>query len=242
MEVIPAIDLIDGKCVRLFQGDFGQSSIYSEKPVDQAIRFEQNGFRRLHLVDLDGAKSGSPKHFNVLKEICKKTQLEVDFGGGVRTKDHIRKLQDVGAVMVSIGSLAVKLPDLFCEVVNEFGKDFVFLGLDVKNELLATSGWQEGSGISIFDFLNRREYSDIDHIFCTDIHLDGTLKGPAFGLYQKLLDQFPRLKLVASGGVSSIEDLVKLRAAGISGAIVGKALYEERISMSELKENGFLKG
>jgi len=240
MEVIPAIDLIDGKCVRLYRGDFDKSSIYSEQPVEQAKKFEAMGFTRLHLVDLDGAKSGSPKHVHILEEICQHTELVVDFGGGIRTKDHLRKIQDAGATMASIGSLAVKLPEVFGEILEEFGNEFIFLGVDVKDEKILTSGWQEGSDITIFDFLRRELYAGIERIFCTDVNQDGTLEGPSFSLYSKILNEFPAMKLVASGGVSSIEDLIQLRERGLAGAIVGKALYEGRIDFQQLKDNNLI--
>jgi phosphoribosylformimino-5-aminoimidazole carboxamide ribotide isomerase len=240
MEIIPAIDLINGQCVRLYQGDFSRASIYHDHPLEQAIQFQEQGFQRLHVVDLDGAKSGSPKHLAVLTEICANTRMKVDFGGGIRTRDHVRKIQDAGAVMCSIGSLAVKDPDTFLKIRDEFGSDFIFLGLDVRDRQLVTGGWQEQTSKTIFDWLSDDRFAGIDHIFCTDVTRDGTLTGSSISLYQDLLDQFPHLRLTASGGISSVTELIQLKEMGMNGAIIGKALYEGSITPHQLQEKQIL--
>lgn len=233
-EIIPAIDLIDGKAVRLSQGDYSKKTVYSNNPLDLAKGFEDAGIRRLHLVDLDGAKVGSIKNHAILEEIAGKTGLQVDFGGGVSSRSDVENVLNSGAAMVALGSVAVKKPELFAEWISEFGPEVFFLGADVKNEKLAVKGWTEITSVSIFDFLQRQIEQGITRIFCTDIAMDGMLTGPSVGLYKALLAKFPALSLTASGGVSGVSDLELLKDAGCSGVIVGKAIYEQRITLQDL--------
>ncbi|TXC81477.1 1-(5-phosphoribosyl)-5-[(5-phosphoribosylamino)methylideneamino]imidazole-4-carboxamide isomerase [Luteibaculum oceani] len=235
MEIIPAIDLIDGKCVRLTQGDYQQKVVYNENPLEQAKYFEGIGIKRLHLVDLDGAKAGQVQNLKVLEGICSKTELEVDFSGGISGTPWCNAVFDAGAKYMAIGSVAVKNPSLLEEWISEFGADKIILAADVKNEKVAVSGWEESSDLNIFSFLKYWLDKGIVQTFVTDISKDGMLAGPAFELYQSLLERFPKLHLIASGGVSNASDLQKLKKANLSGAIVGKAIYEGRISELELK-------
>jgi len=235
MEIIPAIDLIGGQCVRLSQGDFDQKTIYSSNPFEMAKRFEDNGLKRIHIVDLDGAKYGVPKHLNVLEEIASKTNLKVDFGGGVRNIETMKSIINAGAVMISIGSLALKNKALMKQAIEELGSNQFFIGADVRDEKITVSGWLEKSDEHVLDFIG--EYADLGvlHFFCTDVAKDGMLSGPSIDLYKKIINQFTNIKLVASGGVSSFEDLIALQEINCAGAIVGKALYENRIALEALK-------
>ncbi|PSL29809.1 1-(5-phosphoribosyl)-5-[(5-phosphoribosylamino)methylideneamino]imidazole-4-carboxamide isomerase [Chitinophaga ginsengisoli] len=237
--IIPAIDIIDGKCVRLTQGDYGQKKVYNEHPLEVAKVFESIGVRRLHLVDLDGAKKGSVVNWKVLEAIAGKTGLVIDFGGGIKTEDDLRVVYENGAALATIGSIAVKDPALFAVWVKKYGAEKIFLGADVKEEKIAVGGWLETTELSVFDFLEENVKQGLKHIFCTDIAKDGLLQGPSITLYEKILQRFPQIDFVASGGVSTMADVHALAAAGCSGVIVGKAIYEERISMAELSE--FLK-
>jgi phosphoribosylformimino-5-aminoimidazole carboxamide ribotide isomerase len=234
--VIPAIDIIDGKCVRLTQGDYAQKKVYNEHPLEVAKAFESIGVRRLHLVDLDGAKKGSVVNWKVLEAIAGKTGLVVDFGGGIKTEDDLRIVFENGAALATIGSIAVKDPALFAGWVKQYGPEKIFLGADVKEEKIAVGGWLETTELSVFDFLEEHVKQGVKHIFCTDIAKDGLLQGPSIALYEKILQRFPEISFVASGGVSTIADIHALAEAGCSGVIVGKAIYEERISMRELQE------
>ena len=236
MQIIPAIDLIDGKCVRLTQGDYAQKKIYNENPLEVAKLFEDIGIKRLHLVDLDGAKKGEVVNYKVLEKIASQTKLIIDFGGGIKTNETIKIVFDSGASLAAIGSVAVKNKDLFFSWINKYGADKVLLGADVNEEKIAISGWLEKTEINIFDFINENMKEGIKTIFCTDISKDGLLQGASVDLYQKIIEQFPTLNLIASGGVTSLKDLDELKSIGCSGAIVGKAIYEERISMKELKK------
>jgi phosphoribosylformimino-5-aminoimidazole carboxamide ribotide isomerase len=240
MEIIPAIDLIDNKCVRLYQGDYHKKSVYHEDPISQAKEFEEMGIKRLHVVDLDGAKQGRPVHIKLLEKLTRDTGLAIDFGGGVRTLNHVAEIKMAGAVKVSVGSITVNQPNVFLEMMETFGADYIFPGLDVKDGALATGGWQNQSGLTIEELMKRPGYHNIRQAFCTDISKDGTLEGPAIGLYRELVEKFPAIQWVASGGVSSMADLLKLKKIGLAAAIVGKAYYENRITMEELKENGFI--
>ncbi len=234
MQIIPAIDIIDGKCVRLTQGDYSQKKIYNENPLEVAKEFESAGINRLHLVDLDGAKAGAVKNWNVLESIATNTKLRIDFGGGIKQEDDLKIVLNSGASMATIGSLAVKKPDLFIEWVEKYGADRFFLGADVREEKIAIGGWMETTDVSIFDFLNGFIKKGITQIFCTDISKDGKLEGPAIELYKKMMLQISGLKLVASGGVSNMEDLEALKNIGCSGVIIGKAIYEGRITLEQL--------
>ncbi|QHS62638.1 1-(5-phosphoribosyl)-5-[(5-phosphoribosylamino)methylideneamino]imidazole-4-carboxamide isomerase [Chitinophaga agri] len=234
--IIPAIDIIDGKCVRLTQGDYAQKKVYNEHPLEVAKEFESIGVRRLHLVDLDGAKKGAVVNWKVLEAIAGKTNLVIDFGGGIKTEDDLRIVYENGAALATIGSIAVKDPELFSGWVKKYGSDKIFLGADVKEEKIAVGGWLETTSLSVFDFLDENVKQGVKHIFCTDIAKDGLLQGPSTDLYKKILGRFPQISFVASGGVSTMADVHTLAEIGCSGVIVGKAIYEERISMKELSD------
>lgn len=234
--VIPAIDIIDGKCVRLTQGDYAQKKVYNEHPLEVAKEFESIGVTRLHLVDLDGAKKGSVVNWKVLEAIAGHTSLVVDFGGGIKKEDDLRIVFENGAALATIGSIAVKEPQLFFSWVKQYGADKIFLGADVKEEKIAVGGWLETTDLSIYDFLASNIREGVQHIFCTDIAKDGLLQGPSIPLYKKILERFPDIDFVASGGVSNIDDIYALQEAGCNGVIVGKAIYEGKISMEELKQ------
>ena len=235
MEIIPAIDLIDGKCVRLTQGDYEQKIIYNEYPLEVAKQFEDAGLKRLHLVDLDGAKEGVVKNWKVLETIAGKTNLTIDFGGGIKTEKDVRIVFDSGSSMATVGSIAVKNENEFVSWLNQFGADKFLLGADVKDEKIAIHGWQERTDIWIYDFMEKYFQLGIQQVFCTDVSKDGKLEGPSVNLYKSILQKFPALHFIASGGVSSIKDLEDLRTIGCKGAILGKAIYENRISLTELK-------
>ena len=236
MQIIPAIDIIDGKCVRLTQGDYAQKTIYNENPLEVAKAFEDAGIKRLHLVDLDGAKAGAVKNWKVLESIALHTKLVIDFGGGIKTDQDVALVFERGASLATIGSIAVANPELFLNWVSTYGAHAFFLGADVKENLIAVNGWMKTSNISIDDFISGYLDKGITNIFCTDITKDGRLEGPSTVLYQSLLTMFPNLKLVASGGVSSLQDLETLANIGCAGAIVGKAIYENRISLKALQQ------
>lgn len=235
MRIIPAIDIIDGQCVRLSQGDYAQKKVYETDPVAVARSFEEAGLEYLHLVDLDGAKQGKVTNWKVVEAICKNTSLKVDFGGGIKTKSEIRQLLELGVKQVNLGSVAVKEPEKVSIWIDEFGADKIILSADVREERIAISGWTETSSLSIQDFIANYQTIGITYVTCTDISKDGMLAGPNVDLYTKLLKQFPSLNLIASGGVSSLDNLTQLKAAGLYGAIVGKAIYEGRIGLTELQ-------
>jgi phosphoribosylformimino-5-aminoimidazole carboxamide ribotide isomerase len=234
MQIIPAIDLIDGKCVRLTQGDYSQKKIYNENPLEVAKEFEDAGIKRLHLVDLDGAKAGTVINFPVLEKIACQTKLEIDFGGGIKNDEDLDKIFSAGAKLAAVGSIAVKDPAKFFSWIDKYGSEKIFLGADVKEERIVVSGWLETTDISVFEFLSFNVLKGIKNIFCTDVAKDGLLQGPSIELYKNILRQFPGINLVASGGVSSVEDLKALERAGLSGVIVGKAIYENKIALAEL--------
>jgi len=234
IEIIPAIDLIDGKCVRLSQGDFSRKTIYSEVPLDVAKSFEDAGITRLHIVDLDGAKTGKIVNHHVLENIANNTNLIIDMGGGVRTNQDVQLLLNSGAKYVSVGSIAYKSPELFKQWINDFGADSFLLGADVKDKMISVHGWLENTSLSVFDFITTNTAHGINNIFCTDIATDGMLTGPAIDLYKEILKQFPSINLIASGGVSKMNDIHALNEIGCSGVIVGKAIYEERITLKEI--------
>jgi phosphoribosylformimino-5-aminoimidazole carboxamide ribotide isomerase len=236
MEIIPAIDIIDGKCVRLTQGDYTQKTIYNENPLEVAKEFEAAGLKRLHLVDLDGAKEGTVKNWAVLQNIAASTSLSIDFGGGIKQDKDLKIVFESGAAYATIGSLAVKQPDVFVSWLKDYGADKFLLGADVKSEKIAVAGWLETTDIDIYDFLTDYVAQGVQQVFCTDVSKDGKLQGPSTELYKKIIEKFPSLYFIASGGVSSMDDLYALKEIGCSGAIVGKAIYEGRIKLSELQQ------
>ena len=234
MQIIPAIDIIEGKCVRLTEGDYAQKKIYNENPLEVAKAFEGIGLMRLHLVDLDGAKAGEVVNWKALEKIANNTQLKIDFGGGIKTEAILKTVLDTGATYATIGSLAVKNELLFQEWIARFGANTFMLGADVFEEKIAIGGWMEKTEISVFDFMKSYIDKGVKQIFCTDIKKDGKLQGPSIELYQKIIEKFPALHLIASGGVSSLDDLIELEEIGCAAAIVGKAIYENKITISEL--------
>ena len=236
MRIIPAIDLIDGKCVRLTQGDYAQKTIYNEDPLAVAQMFEDAGLEYLHLVDLDGAKQKKVINLNVLEKIAKHTKLHIDFGGGVQSDEDIEKVFGAGAKQVTGGSIAVRNPEMFESWLQKYGADKIILGADVKNEQIAISGWAEVSHLPILKFLQSYQEKGIKYVVCTDISKDGLLQGTAKELYAKIQEHFPGLQLIASGGVSSIQDIRDLAQQGLAGVIIGKAIYENKIKLSELTQ------
>jgi len=233
IELIPAIDIINGQCVRLTKGDYDQKTVYGE-PLDMALEFERIGFQRLHVVDLDGAKSKHIVNENVLKAITTETRLTVDFGGGIKTDEDIEKAFAAGAAMVTVGSVAVTNPDLFMGWLEKFGAERMILGADVRRGKISINGWKEDSGEDLLPFLQKYVDAGVRNVLCTEISKDGTLAGPAIDLYQRIMEAYPELHLIASGGVSSKEDIEALDAAGIPAVVFGKAIYEGRIDLREL--------
>ncbi len=234
MIIIPAIDIINGKCVRLTKGDYAQQKIYHEDPVAVAKAFAGAGFKRLHIVDLDGAKAGKIINMAVLENIATATGLEIDFGGGVKQISDVEAVLNAGAAMVTIGSLAVKHPEILEEWLLEFGTDKFFIGADVLNENIQINGWQNDGGINIFEFVGKLISLGVTNIFCTDISKDGMMQGPSIELYKKIIAEHPEIKLTASGGVSNIDDVKRLHEIGCSGVIIGKAIYENLVTLDEL--------
>lgn len=234
MELIPAIDLIDAKCVRLSQGDYAQTKVYNENPLEVAKAFEDVGIRRLHLVDLDGAKAHHIVNYKVLENIATHTSLEIDFGGGLKSDEDLRIAFECGAKMVTGGSIAVKSPELFEKWLQKYGGERIILGSDVKDEKIAINGWQDKTDIDIWSFLADYQAKGVRKTICTDIAFDGMLAGPSIALYRKIIERFPDLYLIASGGVSGMEDIHCLQEAGLPAVIFGKAIYEGRISLQEL--------
>ena len=234
IELIPAIDIIDGKCVRLTQGDYQSKKVYNENPVEVAKQFAEHGIRRLHVVDLDGAKSAHVVNHKVVEAITASTDMVVDFGGGIKSDEDLKKAFDAGASMVTIGSLAVKHPDTFLHWLEQYGSDHIILGADVKDGQISINGWQEEEGDQLVPFVGKYVEKGVQKVLCTDISKDGMLQGPAVELYQHLLQSFPDLYLIASGGVSCIEDIRALDQAGVPAVVFGKAIYEGRIQLDEL--------
>lgn len=234
IELIPAIDLIDGKCVRLTKGDYDQKTIYNEDPVSQAMEFQRLGFRRLHIVDLDGAKSKHIVNDAVLKAITQATDLIVDFGGGVKSTEDIEKAFMAGAHMVTIGSVAVTEPELFMGWLRKYGAEKIILGADVRNGMVSINGWKEDSSEALLPFLEKYVSAGVRNVLCTEISKDGTLAGPATELYRKVMAQYPHLHLIASGGVSCNADIQQLDENGIPAVVFGKAYYEGKIDIKEL--------
>lgn len=237
MEIIVAIDIIEGKCVRLTQGDYSQKKVYNENPLEVAIQFEDIGIERLHLVDLDGAKEGRVINYKVLEKIASGTKLRIDFGGGINSDESIKNIFNAGASIASIGSIAVKNKELFYAWIQKHGSEKILLGADVKENKIAVSGWLEKTDLNVTDFIKMNMDQGIRSVFCTDIAKDGLLEGVSIDLYRRIIGIFPELKLIASGGVSSLRDLDELKEIGCSGVIIGKAIYENRITMNELKKN-----
>jgi phosphoribosylformimino-5-aminoimidazole carboxamide ribotide isomerase len=235
MKIIPAIDIIDGKCVRLTKGDYSQQTTYDYSPIELAKNYEKLGFKFLHLVDLDGAKAGQVQNLETLKQICSETNLHVDFGGGVKTEADLKAVLDAGAKQVTIGSLAVKDKTLFKSWIEKYGADKFILGADVHDLKIAVSGWLETSSIDLFDFIEEYVALGIKNVLCTDISKDGTLTGPSFDLYNQIMEKFPQIDLIASGGVSCIEDVIQLQDSNILSVVIGKAIYENKIDLNSLK-------
>lgn len=234
IEFIPAIDIIDGKCVRLSQGKYDSQKVYNENPVEVAKEFEAYGISRLHVVDLDGAASHHVVNYRVLDRIASQTSLIIDFGGGVKSDEDLVIAFDNGAQMVTLGSIAVKQPELFCQWLEKYGEEKIILGADVKGNKIAISGWKEESTQELMPFLKNYIEKGINKVLCTDISRDGMLEGPSTPLYKDIMTAFPDIHLIASGGVSSIDDILKLHESGIPAVVVGKALYEGKISLREL--------
>ena len=235
MEIIPAIDIMNGKCVRLTKGDYATQKVYDDDPVSVALEFEDNGIRRLHLVDLDGAKAGRIINLEVLKNIAGQTKHIIDFGGGVQSDSDIRDAFMAGASMVTAGSIAVKNRTLFEKWMLEYSGEKVILGADVKNGFISVSGWQENTELEITGFIGELQKHGVKYVICTDIGRDGMLEGPALGLYKELISEFPGINFIASGGVSKTDDLDQLAGAGLWGVIIGKAIYEKKITLGDLK-------
>ena len=236
MKIIPAIDIIDGKCVRLTQGDYDQQTIYNDDPVQVAKAYEQLGVKFLHVVDLDGAKSGEIQNWDTIKRIARETNLNIDFGGGVSSAEAINKLFDLGVRQVNLGSIAVQHPEITAKWIKEFENQRIILSADVRDENVLIRGWEEKSGFSITKLLTNFLEFGIVYVTCTDISKDGMLEGPNIELYKRLVEQFPTLKFTASGGIRSIEDLRTLRQLDVDGVIIGKALFEGKISNDQIKE------
>jgi phosphoribosylformimino-5-aminoimidazole carboxamide ribotide isomerase len=234
--IIPAIDLIDGKCVRLEEGDFDRQTRYGSSPVDLAKMYEDNGLQHLHLVDLDGARTGSCRNIEILEKIANATRLIIDYGGGINSGIILQSVFDAGAAMATIGSLAVRNEEMVMSWIEEFGGERFILGADVKDEMIYISGWAEGTEIGLIDFMNTWRLSGINAIMCTDIKRDGMYGGPAFNLYNKMKGEAGDLKIIASGGVTGIEDIRRLEELRVDGVIIGKALLEGKIMLSELWE------
>jgi phosphoribosylformimino-5-aminoimidazole carboxamide ribotide isomerase len=235
MRIIPAIDIIDGECVRLTQGDYGKVKVYRDDPVEVAKEFQDADLEYLHLVDLDGAKKGEVVNWKVIQKIQGETALNVDFGGGVKTDEEVQGLLDLGISQINVGSLAVKEPEKFIGWLKKFGSENFILSADVKGENVSINGWLESTDFRLFDLVSQFEGHGLEYLCVTDIATDGMLKGPNFGLYKKLKSRFPKIKIIASGGVSSINDLKELKYINVFGAIVGKAIYEGKIKLEELK-------
>ena len=235
MRIIPAIDIIDGKCVRLSKGDYDTKKIYNENPLEVAKSFEAHGIQYLHLVDLDGAKSSKIINHKILEQIASKTSLKIDFGGGLKSDDDLKIAFECGANQITGGSIAVKNPDVFKSWINQYGADKIILGADANNRKIAVSGWLEESKEEVIPFIQNYQEVGISYVICTDIAKDGMLEGPSFELYQDILKQCPNVKLIASGGISTFDELPKLAELGCEGTIIGKAIYEGRITLKQLE-------
>lgn len=234
IDIIPAIDIIEGKCVRLSQGDYQQQKVYNENPLEVAKQFEDNGISRLHLVDLDGAKANHIVNYKILEQIAVRTGLTIDFGGGIKSDQDLVIAFDSGADMVTGGSVAVKHPDRFVSWIEQYGCEKIILGADVKDRHIAINGWKESTDSEIIQFIGDYTSKGIKKVICTDIAKDGMLQGPSTDLYKELLQTFPENYLIASGGIGSIDDIYALQEAGVPAVIFGKAIYEGRITMKDL--------
>lgn len=234
MQIIPAIDIIDGKCVRLTEGDYSSKTEYAFSPLEMAKQYEEIGFKRVHLVDLDGAKAGNVINWKIVEEIASETNLSIDFGGGVKTMAEVKRILDLGVTYVTVGSIAAKQPNEFRSWLEIFGAEKFFLGADVRDQKIMTAGWLERTDIDLSELIEQYMNLGVNHFFCTDISKDGQLMGPATALYKQIIESFPDINLVASGGVSSLKDLIELKEIGCSGAIVGKAIYEGKIALQNL--------
>lgn len=235
IELVPAIDMIEGKCVRLTQGDYDTQKIYNESPLEVAKQFQDAGVTRLHMVDLDGAKAGYIVNYRMLEKVASHTDLSIDFGGGLKSDDDLHIAFDCGAQMVTGGSIAVKNPDLFLSWITRYGSERIILGADAKEKKIAISGWKEGTAIDLIPFIKDYQSKGISKVICTDIARDGMLQGPAVKLYQEMQQEMPGLYVIASGGVSSMGDIERLEEANIPAVIFGKAIYEGRISLKEIE-------
>jgi len=238
IELIPAIDIIESQCVRLTKGNYDQKTVYRDSPAEVAVEFEEIGFKRLHVVDLDGAKSKHIVNGQVLKDITTKTRLTVDFGGGIKSDNDIETAFRCGASMVTVGSIAVTEPERFLSWVERYGAERLILGADVRNGKISINGWKEDSSEDLLPFLRRYVDAGVTNVLCTEISKDGTLQGPAIDLYKRVMATYPQLHLIASGGVSSIEDINALEEAGIPAVVFGKAIYEGRIDLRKLNIEG----
>lgn len=236
MRIIPAIDIIDGKCVRLSKGDYSTQKIYNENPLEVAKEFETHGIQFLHLVDLDGAKSNRIINYKILEQIATKTTLKIDFGGGLKSDEDLKIAFECGANQVTGGSIAIKNPTVFENWIQKYGADKIILGADANNKKIAISGWLEESTQEVVPFIKNYQSKGIEYVICTDIAKDGMLEGPSFDLYQEILEQTNACKLIASGGISSFDELPKLAELGCEGTIIGKAIYEGRIRLKELEK------
>lgn len=236
IEIIPAIDIIDGKCVRLTQGDYGKQKTYSDNPLEVAKLFEGYGVRRLHVVDLDGAKSSHVVNLRVLEQIASHTDLVIDFGGGIKSENDLTLSFNAGASMLTIGSLAVKNPDLVKGWLKDYGAERFIIGADVKDEKISINGWKEEGEETLYPFLERYTSEGVVNVLCTDISRDGMLQGPSLTLYENILKRFPELHLIASGGVGGVDDIRKLNEMGVPAVVFGKAFYEGLIRIEQLKE------
>lgn len=236
MEIVPAIDIIGGKCVRLTKGDYNACNTYSDSPLDMALRFQDAGIRRLHLVDLDGARSKHIVNYPTLEAIAGHTDLIIDFGGGIKSTQDLETALGCGAEMVTVGSTAVTDPDLMSRWIEDYGQEHIILGADARDGKISVNGWKEDSTLSLSDFIRNYMHKGITQVLCTDINKDGMLQGPSTELYRSLLKEFPDIYLIASGGVSSAQDLIQLKQAGLPASIVGKAYYEGRITLEQLSQ------
>jgi len=236
IEIIPAIDIIEGKCVRLSQGDYETKKIYNEDPLEVAEAFEDHGIKRLHLVDLEGAKAKHVVNLRVLEKLATKTSLLIDFGGGIKSDDDIRSVFNAGANQATAGSIAVKEPDIVAKWMGKYGADKIILGADVKDKMIAISGWEDVTAMSLFDFLEEYIQKGTKYVICTDISKDGMMQGSSVELYTEIMDRYKDLNLIASGGVTSMEEIEKLNEEGVYGAIIGKAIYEGKITLKDLSE------
>lgn len=234
IKIIPAIDIIEGKCVRLSQGDYDQKKVYCDSAVEIARQFKAAGIEHIHLVDLDGAKSKHVVNVATLRDIVAETGLEVDFGGGIKTDEDLDKAFNHGAKQVTVGSIAVQKPELFLQWLEKYGPEHIILGADVKNGFISVNGWKEGSSEALIPFLKKYVEAGVQLVLCTDISKDGMLQGPSIELYREIMAQFPTLKLIASGGVSSMKDVEELDKAGIYAVVTGKAIYENKITLEEI--------